>query len=73
MHSHSTAVMRPSLRIPILSRMSVSGRPRWVMNVSSRLITDAHAAAGLARQQRGDQFDIERLRAAAEAAADDAA
>ena len=30
----------------------------------------AHAAAGLARQQRGDQFDVERLGAAAEAAAD---
>ncbi len=30
----------------------------------------AHAAAGLAREQRGDQFDIERLGAAAEAAAD---
>ena len=30
----------------------------------------AHAAAGLARQQRGDQLDIERLGAAAEAAAD---
>ena len=31
---------------------------------------DAHAAAGLAREQRGDQFDIERLGAAAETAAD---
>ena len=31
---------------------------------------EAHAAAGLARQQRRDQFDIERLGAAAEAAAD---
>ena len=31
---------------------------------------DAHAAAGLARQERRDQFDIERLGAAAEAAAD---
>ena len=30
----------------------------------------AHAAAGLARQQRGDQLDVERLGAAAEAAAD---
>ena len=30
----------------------------------------AHAAAGLARQKRGDQLDIERLGAAAEAAAD---
>jgi len=31
---------------------------------------DAHAAADLARQQRGDQLDIERLGAAAETAAD---
>ena len=30
----------------------------------------AHGAAGLARQQRGDQLDVERLGAAAEAAAD---
>src|SRR5580704_12760955 len=37
MHSHSTPVMAPSLRMPILSLMSVSGRPRWVMKVSSRL------------------------------------
>ena len=29
-----------------------------------------HGAVGLARQQRGDQFDVERLGAAAEAAAD---
>ena len=34
---------------------------------------DAHGAAGLARQQRGDQLDVERLGAAAEAAADDTA
>ena len=31
---------------------------------------DAHGAAGPARQQRGDQLDVERLGAAAEAAAD---
>ena len=30
----------------------------------------AHAAAGLAREQRGDELDVERLGAAAEAAAD---
>src|SRR6516164_7980094 len=39
MHSHSSPVMRPSLRMPIFSRISVSGRPRWVMKVSSRLTT----------------------------------
>src|SRR5579863_2147978 len=39
MHSHSTPAMRPSLRRPILSRISVSGRPRCVMKVSSRLTT----------------------------------
>jgi len=31
--------MRPSLRIPIFKRMSVFGRPRWVMKVSSRVVT----------------------------------
>jgi hypothetical protein len=30
----------------------------------------AHAAAGAAREQRGDQLDVERFGAAAEAAAD---
>ena len=61
----------PSLLRPIFMRMSVSGRPRWVMKVSSRLITMRTAPPVSARQQRGDQLDIEALGAAAEAAADE--
>ena len=50
--------------------MSVSGRPRWVMNVSSRLTTVRTQPPAFRGKQRGDQLDVERLGAAAEAAAD---
>ena len=52
-------------------RMSVSGRPRWVMKVSSRLSMMRTAPPVRARQQRRDQLDVEALGAAAEAAADE--
>ena len=71
MHSHSTPVILPALVSPIFRRMSVSGRPRWVMNVSSRLIAMRTVPPILRASSRGDQLDVERFRAAAEAAADE--
>ena len=70
MHSHSTPVIRPSFFEPDLEP-DVGLRPA-AMGDEGLLAVDhqPHAALGLAREQRRDQLDIERLGAAAEAAAD---
>jgi hypothetical protein len=63
--------MRPSFVRPIFIFTSVSGRPRWVRKVSSRVSIEAHGAARRAREQAGDDLEVERLGARAEAAAEE--